>query len=81
MPVQNTGPTVVARIERLAAATGVTKTTAAERAVDGMLASRPGASDDDFEARALATFARLDRAPDHAAVFEAIDWDERGLPR
>ena len=81
MPLQIANPTVVAKIERLAAATGLTKTAAVERAVDGMLENRPDASDDDFEARALAILAQLDRIPDRADAFEAIEWDERGLPR
>ena len=81
MPIQIANPTVVARIERLAAATGRTKTAAVERAVDGMLANRSNASDDDFEARALAILAQLDRIPDRPDAFEVIEWDERGLPR
>jgi antitoxin VapB len=81
MPIQIANPTVVAKIERLAAATGLTKTAAVEKAVDGMLANRPDPSDDDFERRALAILAQLDRIPDRADAFEAIEWDERGLPR
>ena len=81
MPIQIANPTVVAKIERLAAATGLTKTAAVERAVDGMPANHPNASDDDFEARALAILAQLDRIPDRADAFAAIEWDERGLPR
>jgi antitoxin VapB len=80
MPIQIANPVVVAKIERLAAATGLTKTAAVERAVDGMLAKQPNASDDDFEARALAILAQLDRIPDRADAFEAIEWDEHGLP-
>jgi antitoxin VapB len=52
MPIQIANPVVVAKIERLAATTGLTKTAAVERAVDAMLASRANASDDDFKARA-----------------------------
>jgi antitoxin VapB len=81
MTAQIANPVVVAKIERLAAATGLTKTAAVERAVDGMLANRPNASDDDFEARALAVLAQLDRIPDRADGFAEIDWDEHGLPR
>jgi antitoxin VapB len=81
MPIQIANPTVVAKIERLAAATGLTKTAAVERAVDGMLAHCLIASDDDFEARALAILAQLDRIADRAEAFEALEWDESGLPR
>jgi antitoxin VapB len=80
MPIQIANPTVVARIERLAAATGLTKTAAVERAVDGMLASRPNAADH-FEARALAILTQLDSIPDRADAFEVLEWDEFGLPR
>jgi antitoxin VapB len=79
MPIQIANPTVVAKIERLAAATGLTKTAAVERAVDGMLDA--SASGDDFELRALAILAQLDRIPERSDAFEAIEWDEHGLPR
>ena len=65
----------------MAAVTGLTKTAAVESAVDRMLASRQDASDDDFEARVQAILAQLDRIPDRADAFEAIEWDEHGLPR
>jgi len=80
MPIQFANPAVVAKIERLASATGLTKTAAVERAVDAMLASSPETSDD-FEARALAILAQLDRIPERKDAFEPIDWDEHGLPR
>ena len=48
MPIRIANPVVVAKIERLAAATGLTRTAAVERAVDVMLANRANASDDDF---------------------------------
>jgi antitoxin VapB len=67
MPIQIANPIVVAKIEHLAAATGLAQT-AVERAVDGMLATRPNASDDDFEARALAILAQWDRIPDRRCV-------------
>ena len=78
MPVQIANPAVVAKIERLATKTGLTKTAAVELAVDGMLADR---MDDEFQARALAILAQMDRIPDRADAFESHDWDEHGLPR
>jgi antitoxin VapB len=81
MSVQIANPGVVAKIERLAALTGMTKTAAVERAVDGMLDMRTDAQDDDFEARALVILGQLDQIPDRADAFEAIEWDEHGLPR
>jgi antitoxin VapB len=81
MPVQIANPVVVAKIERLAAATGLSKTAAVERAVDAMLADHPGASDDDFERHSQAILAQLDRIPDRADAFEPMEWDEHGLPK
>jgi antitoxin VapB len=81
MPVQIANPVVVAKIERLAAATGLTKTAAVEMAVDGMLANCQAASKNDCEARAQAILAQMDRIPDRADAFEPIEWDEHGLPR
>jgi len=81
MPIQIANPVVVAKIERLAAVTGLTKTAAVEKAVDGLLASRQNASEDDFEARALAILAQFDRIPDRADTFDPLEWDDRGLPR
>ena len=81
MPIQIANPVVVAKIERLAAATGLTKTAAVERAVDLMLTRRPETSDDDFEARALAILAQFDRIPDRTDAIDPIEWDEHGLPR
>jgi antitoxin VapB len=81
MPIRIASPVVVAKLERLAAATGLTRTAAVERAVDVMLANRANASDDDFDTRASAILAQLDRIPDRANAAEPIGWDEHGLPR
>jgi len=81
MPIQIANPAVVAKIERLAALTGLTKTAAVERAVDVLLHDRPQPGDDDFESRALGILAQLDRIPDRKDAFDAVEWDELGLPR
>jgi antitoxin VapB len=81
MPIQIANPKVVAKIERLAAATGLTKTAAVEKAVDAMLANGPDAADDDFERRSLAILAQLDRIPDREDAFDPIEWNELGVPR
>jgi antitoxin VapB len=60
MPIQIANPKVVAKIDKLAAATGLSKTAAVERAVDALLADCQGASNDDFETRARAILAQLD---------------------
>jgi antitoxin VapB len=81
MPIQIANPAVVAKIERLAALTGLTKTAAVERAVDVLLHDQPKPDDDDFDMRALGILAQLDRIPDRKDAFEAVEWDELGLPR
>jgi antitoxin VapB len=81
MPIQIANPSVVAKIERLAAATGLTKTAAVEKAVDAMLASQMVSSGTGFEARAQAILAQLDRIPERVDAFDPLEWDEHGLPR
>jgi antitoxin VapB len=81
MPVQIANPVVVAKIERLAAESGLTKTAAVEKAVDAMLAARPSSAQPDSRARFRAILAQFDRLPRQAVAGEAIEWDEHGLPR
>ncbi len=81
MPVQIANPTVVAKIERLAAELGLTKTAAVEKAVDAMLARRPENPGPDSMARFYAILAQFDRLPRESEPGEAIEWDENGLPR
>ena len=81
MPVQIANPVVVAKIERLAAVSGLTKTPAVEKAVDAMLAARPDGSEDDFGTRVRAILAQFDRIPDRGDAFDPLEWDEHGLPR
>lgn len=81
MPIRIANPAVVAKISRLAAVTGLTKTAAAEKAVDGTLADHPTPSGDDFEDRAIRILAQLGRIADRMDAFEAVAWDEHGLPR
>lgn len=81
MPIQIANPAVVTKIERLAAETGLSKTAAVEKAVDAMLARQPERSHQDTMARFDAILAQLDRIPDRPDAFEALEWDEHGLPR
>jgi antitoxin VapB len=81
MPIQIANPKVVAKIERLAAASGLTKTAAVEKAVDAMLAMRPTSEASDKKARFRAILAQLDRIPDREDAFDPLEWDEHGLPR
>jgi antitoxin VapB len=81
MPIQIANPKVVAKIERLATATGLSKTAAVEQAVDAMLATRPRSDASDVTARFRAILAQLDRIPDREDAFNPLEWDEHGLPR
>jgi len=79
MPVQIANPAVVAKIERLATATGLNKTAAVEAAVDALLAARAIGGGQDSMARLTAILAQLDQIPDQPAAPEAIEWDQHGL--
>lgn len=81
MALQIANPTVVAKIERLAKATGLSKTAAVEKAVDTLLREQPPNEADDVEARLDAILAQMDRIPDLAEPFDPLEWDQDGLPR
>jgi antitoxin VapB len=76
--LQIANPTVVAKVERLAKATGLTKTAVVERAID-RLASETGAGPQ--AGRMAALLAQLDRVPDRLDAFNPIEWDDQGLPK
>ncbi len=80
MAVQIANPVVVDKVERLAKATGLTKTAVVEQALDRLLMERsaPLASP---ASRMAALLAQMDRIPDRADAFDALDWDAQGLPR
>ncbi len=79
MPLQIANPVVVEKVERLAKATGLTKTAAVERAVDRLLRETEVAGDPAARLRAL--LAQFDRVPDRADAFDPLEWDEAGLPK
>ncbi len=78
MALQIANPSVVAKVERLAKKTGLSKTRVVERAVDGMIRELAGESDQ--RARILALLAQLDRIPERKDGFNPMSWDECGLP-
>lgn len=82
MAVQIANPVVVDKLERLAKATGLSKTAVVEQALDRLLMERcsraPLASP---ASRLAALLAQMDRIPDRADAFDALDWDAQGLPR
>jgi len=78
MALQIADPVVVAKVERLARATGMTKTALVERAIDRLAgetqcAAAPG--------RLAALLAELDRIPDRAVGYDPLPCNDEGLPK
>ena len=78
MALQIANPVVVAKVERLARATGLTKTAVVERAIDRLACETQGAS---APGRMAALLAQLDRIPDRTDAFDPLEWDAQGLPK
>jgi len=78
MALQIANPVVVSKVERLARATGRSKTAVVEKAIDRLASETQGTAD---PGRMAALLAQLDRVPDRADAFEALEWDARGLPK
>jgi antitoxin VapB len=78
MALQIADPVVVAKVERLARATGLTKTAVVERAIDRMASEKRSAAD---SGRMAALLAQLDRVPDRADAHDPVQWDAQGLPK
>jgi antitoxin VapB len=81
MALQIANPAVVAKIERLAKATGLTKTAAVERAVEALLQQEPPNQTEDIRRNMRAILAQIDRTPDLPAPSDPLQWDAHGLPR
>ena len=81
MALQIANPSVVAKIETLAKATGLSKTAAVEEAVDRLLAEQGLDRTADLWREFDALLAQLDRIPDLPTAFDPLEWDEHGLPR
>ena len=79
MALQIANPVVIGKVERLAKATGLSKTAAVERAVDRLIAETTGTSNQ--AERMAALLAQLDRIPDCPDAFDPMEWDEHGLPK
>lgn len=82
MAVQIANPVVVAKVDRLAKMTGMTKTAIVERAVDRLADEMAGgaAAAADLARRMAAIMAQLDRIPDRKVAFDPLAWDQHGLP-
>ena len=79
MALQIANPVVVAKVERLARATGLTKTAVVERAIDRMANETMRQSTAD-PGRMVALLAQLDLVPDRSDAFDPLGWDAQGLP-
>jgi antitoxin VapB len=72
-------PVVVGKVERLAKATGLSKTAVVERALDLLMGETMVATSSDRRVAAL--LAQLDRIPERTNAFDPTLCDERGLPK
>ena len=77
MALQIANPIVVAKVERLARATGMTKTAIVERAIDRLAGETQSSA---APGRLAALLAQLDRIPDRVDGYDALPWTEEGLP-
>ena len=78
MALQIANPVVVAKVERLARALGLTKTAVVERAIDRLASEVPSAS---ATRRMAAILEQIDRVPDRPDALDPLEWDTNGLPK
>ncbi|MDZ4250992.1 MAG: type II toxin-antitoxin system VapB family antitoxin [Sulfuritalea sp.] len=79
MALQIANPAVIGKVERMAKATGLSKTAVVERALDRLISESTGHPD--TAGRIAALLAQLDRIPDRPDAFDPLAWDEHGLPK
>ena len=78
MALQIANPTVVAKVEKLARATGLTKTAVVEQAVDRWASEMASLAS---HSRLTALVAQFDRIPDRPDAHDPLEWDALGLPK
>ena len=84
MALQIANPAVVAKVEHLANATGLSKTAVVDKALDRLLVevtARSSGSTKSGRSRLVALLAQLDQIPDRPDAFDPMQWDEHGLPK
>jgi antitoxin VapB len=81
MPVHIANPQVVAKIEQLSQLTGLGKTAAVEAAVDRMLSEFAADPSSDPWAGIDVLIAQLHRIPVRRDSFEAVEYDDMGVPK
>lgn len=81
MPVQIANPQVVAKIERLSRLTGLGKTAAVEAALDRMLTEIGQPDGADPWAGFDAVIEQLHRISPRPDAFDAVQYDDSGLPK
>jgi len=78
MALEIANPVVLAKLELLARATGLTKTAVVERAIDALASHTKSAV---VPGQMAALLAQLDRVPDLADAHDPLEWDGAGLPK
>lgn len=79
MALEIANPAVVNKVERLAKATGLSKTAVVEKAVDRLISETTGTSDS--TERMAALLRQLDRIPERTDAFNPLEWDQHGAPK
>ena len=77
MALQIANPAVVAKVSRLALATGLSKTAVVEKAIDRLASELNVATD---STRMSALLSQLDQVPERADRVDPLEWDAQGLP-
>lgn len=81
MPIQIANPTVIAKIERLSRITGLGKTAVVDAAVTKMIEEVKAPDGGDSWSRFDAVLAQIRGLPLRPDAFEAVEYDEAGLPK
>jgi len=81
MPIQIANPDVVAKIERLSRLTGLGKTAVVDAAVTKMIEEVNGPESAGSWSRFDAVLTQIRALPLRSDAFNAVEYDEAGLPK